>query len=519
MPPDPRQAQTFGDLLREHRRSRPDAVAAVDGDFDRDVRLSFAQLDDRVNRLCGALTAAGVGGGDRILWLGQNSFRVLEGLAAAAKLGAMFCPVNWRQSADELAFVLDDLTPRVVVWQEAEIGDGVRAGRDLAAVATAGARWVRHDDAEYEDFLAAGDPVDPDRPVDPATSVLVIYTAAFGGRPNGAMLNHTNLITQGLVLADVTAVDDRACYLNSGPLFHLGTLMNTFATFVAGGTNVFVRRVEADELCRVVEQERCTGAFLVGPIFEQILEANRDGRYDLRSLRTPPGRAEWDAMVTPDESRWALRPGGYGQTETMGFLTLNALGPDAIGSHGRPTPVVQVQIVDADGRMLPPGETGEIVARGPTVMNGYWNRPEENEYRTRGGWHHTRDLGRREVDGSITFIGPATRMIKSAAENIYPAEVEGCIARHPAVAECAVIGIPDERWTQSVKAIVALHPDADATADDIIEHCRQAIASYKKPRTVEFVDKLPRAGFTVDYAALDARFGGGGYPGGRNRSA
>ena len=169
--------------------------------------------------------------------------------------------------------------------------------------------------------------------------------------------------------------------------------------------------------------------------------------------------------------------------------------------------------------MLPPGETGEIVARGPTVMNGYWNRPEENEYRTRGGWHHTNDLGRREVDGSITFIGPATRMIKSAAENIYPAEVEGCIARHPAVAECAVIGVPDERWTQSVKAIVALHPDADATVDDIIEHCRQAIASYKKPRTVEFVDKLPRAGFAVDYDALDARFGGGGYPGGRNRSA
>ena len=124
MPPDPRQAQTFGDLLREHRRSRPEAIAAVDGDFDRDVRLTFAQLDDRVNRLCGALTTAGVGAGDRILWLGQNSFRVLEGLAAAAKLGAMFCPVNWRQTADELAFVLDDLTPRVVVWQEAEIGDG-----------------------------------------------------------------------------------------------------------------------------------------------------------------------------------------------------------------------------------------------------------------------------------------------------------------------------------------------------------------------------------------------------------
>ena len=160
------------------------------------------------------------------------------------------------------------------------------------------------------------------------------------------------------------------------------------------------------------------------------------------------------------------------------------------------------------------------MARGPTVMNGYWNRPEENAHRTRGGWHHTNDLGRREADGSITFIGPKTRMIKSAAENIYPAEVEGCIARHPAVAECAVIGVPDERWTQSVKAIVVLAARRRRDrATSIIEHCRQAIASYKKPRAVEFVDALPAGGFAVDYDALDAQFGGGGYPGGRNRSA
>jgi long-chain acyl-CoA synthetase len=180
---------------------------------------------------------------------------------------------------------------------------------------------------------------------------------------------------------------------------------------------------------------------------------------------------------------------------------------------------VQVRIVDPDNHVVPVGETGEIVARGPTVMNGYWNRPEENARRQRNGWHHTNDLGRRETDGTITFIGPATRMIKSAAENIYPAEVEGAIAKHPAVAECAVIGVPDEQWTQSVKAVVVLKDGATTDADEIIEHCRTHIASYKKPRTVEFVEKLPRQGFAVDYDALDAQFGGGGYPGGRNRSA
>ncbi len=157
--------------------------------------------------------------------------------------------------------------------------------------------------------------------------------------------------------------------------------------------------------------------------------------------------------------------------------------------------------------------------RGPTMMNGYWNRPDENAERSRNGWHHTNDLGRHEADGSFTFVAPKTRMIKSAAENIYPVEVERCIAAHPGVAECAVIGIPDPKWVQSVKAIVVVQDGASVTDVDIIEHCRSAIASYKKPRTVEFVDALPKVGFGIDYDTLDARFGGGNYPGGRVRSA
>ncbi|MCX7621668.1 MAG: AMP-binding protein, partial [Acidimicrobiales bacterium] len=155
----------------------------------------------------------------------------------------------------------------------------------------------------------------------------------------------------------------------------------------------------------------------------------------------------------------------------------------------------------------------EIVARGLTIHNGYYNRAELNEARLAGGWHHTNDLGRREDDGSISFIGPKTRIIKSAAENIYPAEVEGCIRKHPAVADVGVIGVPDPTWDQSVKAIVVLKEGQEATAEEIIEHCRQHIASYKKPRSVEFVDALPRKGWAVDYDALDEQFGGGGYPG------
>lgn len=490
-------------------------LGAIDGDY----RLTFPELDDRVNRLADALSREGVKAGERVLWLGQNSFRVLELLLATAKLGAMFCPANWRQSPDELAFVIDDLASRVVIWQEEEVGDTVRAGRTRA---TSTARWIQHDDDGpdgYESFLTSGSATDPELPVDPASAALIIYTAAFGGRPNGAMLNHTACIAQGMVYGHFTGTTGATVYLNSGPLFHLGTLMNTFSTFVAGGTNVFLRRVDGAELCRVVDAEGCTGAFLVGPIMDQVVEANADGRYDLSSLRLPRGRRDLDAMCSPDESPWATAPGGYGQTEAMGMMTYTCLGIGAIGTHGRPSPVVQIRVVDEDDHDVATGEAGEIVVRGLTVMNGYWNRPEENAERGRGGWHHTNDLGRREADGSLSFVGPKTRMIKSAAENIYPIEVERCIAAHADVAECAVIGMPDPKWVQSVKAIVVAREGASVTEADIIEHCRSAIASYKKPRTVEFVDALPKVGFAIDYDALDERFGGGNYPGGRTRSA
>ena len=505
---------TLGDVLREHARSRTGQLGIVDGDR----RLTFPALDARVNQLAAALAADGVAAGERVAWLGQNSFRVLEGLLAAAKLGALFCPVNWRSSPDELAFVVDDLEPRVVIWQDEEIGPAVTEARRQVR---ASSRWVRHDEhpGGYEDWLAGRPIADVDRLVDPSSALLVVYTAAFGGQPNGAMLSHVACIAQGLVYGHFTGTTADDVYLNSGPLFHLGTLMHTLATFVAGGTNVFVRRVDPDLLCQVIERERCTGAFLVGPTVDQVLAACEAGGYDLSSLRTPPGRAAWDAVTSPDTSPWAARPGGYGQSEVVGMLTYSCLGLDAAGTHGRPSPLAQVRVVDEDDHDRPPGEVGEIVARGPTVMCGYWNRPVENARRHRGGWHHTHDLGRREADGSITFIGAKTRMIKSAAENIYPAEVERGLGSHPAVAECAVIGVPDPTWVQSVKAVVVLRAGSTVTAEELIEHCRTQIAAYKKPRSVEFVDALPRRGLAVDYDALDARFGGGNYPGGGTRSA
>ncbi|HKY14062.1 MAG TPA: AMP-binding protein, partial [Microthrixaceae bacterium] len=476
--------------------------------------------------LANALLGAGVGSGDVVLWLGQNSHRVIECLLAAAKVGAVCCVANWRQSTDELAFLLDDVDAAVVVWQEGEVGETVRAARARFAQIDAADRaiWLQHDapisnQTSYEAFLASGAAEDPDLDVDAGAPVLMLYTAAFTGTPNGAMLSHDAVLVQSLMMANLQRIDPSYVYLNSGPLFHVATFMTTLATLLFGGTNVFTPRVDAEELCRVIDAERCTGAFIMPPTIDQILELNAPGddgarRFDLSSLRSFRGAKEWNEMITIDDSPWATRPAGFGQTEVMGMLTFNALGGGGSGNSGRPSPLVSVRILDPDGHEVPTGETGEICARGPQVMVGYRNRLEENERRQRGGYHHTNDLGRREPDGSVSFVGPKGRLIKSAAENIYPAEVEAALNAHDAVRESAVIGVADPTWGQSVRAIVVLHDGASAAEDELVEFVKGRIASYKKPKSVVFREApLPRFGWPIDYDTLDAEYGGGGYPG------
>jgi len=506
-------ALTLGDILEEHRRARPRQLAVVaDG-----LRLTYPALADRVQRLCNALEDAGVQRGERVLWLAQNHAGVLEGLIACGQLGAMFCPVNWRQTADEFAFVIDDLAPRLVVWQHAEIGDAVRAARERARHRTA--QWLPLEGpGGWDDFIAAGSPAPRRRTPDMNDPVLVIYTAAFGGRPNGAMLSQRAIAWQDMALIDIQDLSTDTRFLNSGPLFHVGTLMVTLAVFHVGGTNVFIRRTDTAAIARMIHEERCTYAFLMQSTCAELAALNHDRRFDFGCLRTASVNPEWDAMVQVQDARSLF---GYGQTEVMGPVTWSYYGwGDNVGRNGRSGPVAQVRILDDEGVELPAGEVGEICVRGPTVMNGYWRRPELNGRRQRGGWHRTSDLGRREADGSLSFIGPKVQMIKSGAENIYPAEVEGCLRQHPAVADAGVIGVPDATWVQSVKAVVVLKPGADADEQALIEHCRARIASYKKPRQVVFADALPRTPQgAIDYPALDAAYGGGGYPGGATRGA
>ncbi|EHB50328.1 o-succinylbenzoate--CoA ligase [Mycolicibacterium rhodesiae JS60] len=504
---------TLSDICSEHRRRFPERLAVIDGG----TRLTWPEFDDRVNRAARLLADRGVGRGDRVLWLAQSSSRFLELMMACARLGAMICPANWRQSADELAFVINDFDPAVIIWQALEVGDQMSAAHALAG---GDAHWIQHDSDEADGYerLLAGYSAEPvPTSAQPHDALLVIYTAAIIDRPAGSMLSQHNLLSMAMLTGRATEADHESVFVNSGPLFHIGNFQfDSLPVFLMGGTNIYVRRVDEEELLTLIAGEKVTSAFLMPPTIFTMLELNKTAGKDISSLKAGPFSPFWGEALPPDTRPWAKHTGGFGQTEVTGLALLNAWGGGGIGNAGRPSPLCQVRILAADGSEVPDGTAGEIAIRGDTVHLGYWNRPEVNAERFRDGWWLTRDRGRREADGTIEFMGTLTRMIKSAAENIYPPEVERCLLSHPAVRDAAIIGVPDPQFAQSVKAILVLEPGQELRAEDVIEYCRSRIASYKKPKFVEFVDEIPKVNGRADYDALDGRFGGGGYPGGAN---
>jgi acyl-CoA synthetase (AMP-forming)/AMP-acid ligase II len=424
---------TLGDVARENRRTHASRLAIVCGTD----RYTYRQLDERVDRLAGSLQAAGVEKGGRVLWMGQNCHRLLELVLAVAKRGASVCPLNWRQSADECAFIIDDLQPAVIVWQDEAIGPVVRQARSMS---TSESRWIQHDAGPhdgYEAFLDQGPAVDPAVQVDPMSAVVIMYTAAFEGRPSGSMLTHTGLLTQNANLFKLVDMWPGFVYLNCGPPFHIGTLRHTLATFHIGGTNVFAPRADPQQVMELIAGEKCVTGMVLPPTITKILELNRNHEYDLTRFRSAMRMDGWNDMVHIDGSPSGRAIGGYGQTELHGLDIYAAYGGrEGITTAGTPSPFTRVRIVDERGNEVPDGESGEMVFYGPLVHQGYWNRPQINAYRTRTGGWHSGDLGRRDHDGVIYFIGPLAPMIKSGVENIYPPR------SRPASSGCPVYSKP-----------------------------------------------------------------------------
>ena len=476
-----------------------------------DQRVTHAQYLARVERLAAGLAAAGLRAGDRFAVMAQNRLEYLDLYGAAARLGAILVPVNWRLSADEVAHVISDTTP-VILMADAEYQPVVGA---LAAKNPSVKRCIALGAAQagfepYEGLLAEHPPAPP-LDVDADAGFTIMHTAAVGGLPRGAEITHRGLITAHTQMILTTGLGPDDVNLGMLPLFHVSGLGLFLTVLQAGGCTVLSTRFDAAVAARQIQEFKVSIFVEFAPMLGNVLDQAAAQGTDLSSMRVVTGLDTPDTIkrfveTCPKADFWV----GFGQSETSGMVTLGRF-RDRPGSAGRPATFAIVGLVDDLDRPVPLGTVGEIVVRGPMVFKGYWNRADDNANTFRNGWHHTGDMGRFDADGFLFYAGrsPAKELIKTGGENVYPAEVERVILEHPAIAEVAVIGVRDAQWGEAIKAICACKPGASAPSPaELIEFCGSKIARFKKPKHVVFVAALPRtAAGAIDRAKVKAEHG------------
>ena len=498
---------TLLDVIRRNAQLIPDGTAFVVDD----QRISHGAYARRIEEVAAGLWSAGLRPGERLAVLAQNCVEFAELYGAAARLGAIVLPVNWRLAVEEIAYILRDGAPRFLV-ADAERQAVALAGGD--GVASIQRRYEIGGDAtaHFQSFAtlrAAGGEVPIPGP-GAEDGFVIIHTAATDGRPKGALLPHRALIAANLqfVAAWHLATSDVA--LGALPLFHIAGLGLMLAVQHGGGATVLQAKFDPRAACQAISAEKVTVLTTFPPMLGGLLDAagQTSALASLRAvagLETPETIQRLEAAC-PNARFWV----GYGQTETTGFVSL-APYRDRPGSAGQPALLANVAVVDAADRPLPVGAAGEIVARGPTIFSGYWNRAVENAAVFHNGWHHTGDLGRFDEQGFLWYAGrsPSKELIKPGGENVYPAEVEQALTEHAAVAEACVIGVPDVEWGEAVKAICVLAAGETVTVEALIAFVAARIARYKKPKHLIFVDALPKtASGGIDRPAVKQRFGG-----------
>jgi acyl-CoA synthetase (AMP-forming)/AMP-acid ligase II len=479
----------------------PDSIATTCNGRKR----TFRELGERVQKLAGALQNLGMQRGDRVGMWALNSDRYLEYLLAVNWGGGVLLPINYRWSNTEVLYSLEDAEPNIILVDEnfrsaaEQIRDEATSLRELIYAGEGTTPQGMHD---YEKILDAAAPVE-EADLAPNDLAGIFYTGGTTGFPKGVMLSNLNLWSSSFCLAMDGWCPPGTAYLHLAPMFHLADLAATYTNLINGGSHFFLGIFEPTAVFKLIEQEKVSGALLVPTMIQMLVDHPDIGNYQLNSLRQiiygaspiPQGLLARTLSAFPE----ATFSQGYGMTELSPicavlpaeYHTPEGIKLGKLHAAGRPSFITEVRIVDGDDNEVPRGTVGEIIARGPNVMQGYWKRPEQTAEALKNGWMHTGDGGYMDEDGFIFLVDRIKDMIISGGENVYSAEVESAISKHPAVAVSAVIGIPDKKWGETVHAVITLKPDLTATEEEIIEHCKGLIAGYKCPRSVEFSDALP----------------------------
>lgn len=471
--------------------------------------LSFGQVRRRVDATAAMLQHLGCQWGDRIGIMGKNCLDYFLLYGAAAALGVIVLPVNWRLSVEEAVYVLKDGSPRLVFADDDDLEWAEQIRSRMPTIRFFNLRPGQGPFETVDDVTAQTPGLAPPE-VTADDGFVIIHTAAVGGRPRGALLSQANLLMSHVQLMYGIGLHGGDVHLNVLPLFHVAGLFMVFCAFHAGCLNISVPKFDAAAAVDLIVDKRVSLMFTFAPILKSILEHQSRTRADIGSLRAVVGLEAADTIAQYQEITDGTFYTMYGQTETSMVASMGAY-DDCPGAAGMPVSLANVQLFDDADLPVPPGQTGEIVMQGPMVFKGYWGLDDDSARTFRGGWHHTGDLGRIDSDGNLWYEGrkPDKELIKPGGENVYPAEVERVILDHPAVEAVVVFGVPDLKWKEGIKAVCTLKQGQTLEPKTLIEFVGSRIARYKKPQYVEFVEMLPMlSGGEVDRAKVKKMYGG-----------
>jgi len=486
------------DWIQRHAERTPDKLAVVDAFTGR--QFTYAEFNARANRFAHFLREKlGVKQGDRVSILAQNSSDYFEILFACGKIGAILNTLNWRLAPAELEYIINDCRPDVLIY-EPEFAAAVDTLRPQINVHYFVQMADSAPDGEwgYKAALAAGSPEKVDSPRLLYTDTwAILYTSGTTGRPKGAQVTYGNFFYNAVGMGAAIDLSSQDINLNVLPTFHAGGLgLYAGPIFHFGGTLIVMRAFDPAELLRLIEQWRVSVILLVPAIYLALSQFPDFEKYDLSSVRSwgSGGSSLPPSLVHHFAEKGIIIQQGFGMTETgpTVFIIDKEHAVEKAGSVGKPVLHTDVRIVSREGDVLGANEIGELCIRGGNVTTGYWNRPEATTKAIVDDWLHSGDAAKFDDDGFYYIVDRWKDMFISGGENVYPAEVENVLYQHPAIAEVAVIGVPHPKWQEVGKAVVVLKEGQSATAEDIIGFCDGKLARYKIPKSVEFVDALPR---------------------------